>query len=80
MYLLVACSVYSLSQDVAKCPALFAELSRKDVANLSGEKGGSKRDQKKEERKKKATVGGSGSKGGGGRGAREIKTQKVRPR
>ena len=36
-------------QDAAKCPALFAELSRKDMASLSGEKGGSKRDQKKEE-------------------------------
>ena len=74
-----------------KAPALFSELTRKDLASMGASGGGSdKRDSKKEERRKKAASGGSkggggggggggssGGGGGGGRGGRESKTQKV---
>ena len=74
-----------------KSPALFSELTRKDLASMGTSGGGSdRRDSKKEERRKKAASGGSkgggggggggggsGGGGGGGRGGRESKTQKV---
>ncbi|XP_068755117.1 E3 UFM1-protein ligase 1 homolog isoform X1 [Montipora capricornis] len=73
--------------DSLKAPALFSELTKKDLASMGVSGGGSdKRDSKKEERRKKAAGGGSkgggggggGGSGGGGRGGRESKTQKVR--
>jgi len=78
-------------QDSVKAPALFSELTRKDLASMGASGGGSdRRDSKKEERRKKAAAGGSkggggggggggsgSGGGGGGRGGRESKTQKV---
>ncbi|XP_066028576.1 E3 UFM1-protein ligase 1 homolog [Pocillopora verrucosa] len=73
--------------DAIKAPALFSELTRKDLASMGASKGGTdRRDNKKEERRKKAASGGRGGGGGGGgsggggggRGGRESKTQKVR--
>ena len=72
-----------------KAPALFSELTRKDLASLGASGGVSDRQSKKEERRKKAAAGGSkgggggggggggSGGGGGGRGGRESKTQKV---
>ncbi len=58
-------------------PALFAELSKQERANLTESKGGEAKQAKKEERHKKATAGG-GQKGGAGRGGRETKTKKAK--
>ena len=78
--------VLTFRQDSLKAPALFSELTKKDLASMGVSGGGSdKRDSKKEERRKKAAGGGSkgggggggGGSGGGGRGGRESKTQKV---
>lgn len=64
-------------KDAAESPALVADLSKRDMANMKGgSSGADRREAKREERQKKAT---SGSKGGsvGGRGGRETKTKKV---
>ena len=68
---------YIVHQDAAKSPALFASLSRKDLASLGGGGGGGDRKENKREERRKKAAGGSGNKGGGGRGSRETKTHKV---
>ena len=65
---------FNTFQDAVTSPALLAELSKKDLHDLDTK---SSKQDKKEERRAKAASGG-GSKGGGGRGAREVKTKKVR--
>eukprot|EP00794_Sanderia_malayensis_P000235 gene235-852_t len=62
---------------VRTSPALFADLSKQERANLTESKGADSKQVKRDERHKKATLGG-GQKGGAGRGGRETKTKKVK--
>ncbi len=64
-------------QVVRTSPALFADLSKQERANLTESKGADSKVVKREERHKKATLGG-GNKGGAGRGSRETKTKKAK--
>ncbi|XP_032239292.2 E3 UFM1-protein ligase 1 homolog [Nematostella vectensis] len=66
-------------KDAAESPALFAELSKKDLASLKGGGGGAdRREARKEDRRKTASSGGKGGGSVGGRGGRETKTKKVK--